>query len=272
MRNNAGCWVARLLGCCGTSNPSYPTTQPPSYLAERGMSLVEATVILAVIAALTAVIAPSVGGYIVDAQQTSAKRDVEAIGAGLTKMLIDVGEAWILRDGNGAAATDVPSRASGQRVDMLVSENGSTPTLAATARSSGTDWDDAVDNAAVQKLDYYLVLNTPSNTSANAYRDATNMSVVGQFDPDNGKTFNSEHAWRGSYLPGPLGPDPWGNRYAVNVEFLARTQDSATPSGSVKDVIVISAGTNTRIETQFELDGVSSTSDDIFALVSGGTR
>lgn len=235
------------------------------------MSLVEATVILAVIASLTAVIAPSIGGFVVNAQEAAAKQDVEEIASALTRMLTDVGEAWILRDGNGAAATDVPSRASGQRVDMLVSENGSTPTLTATARSSGTDWDDPVDNAAVQKLDYYLVLNTPSNTTANAYRDATNMSVVGQFDPDDGKTFNSEHAWRGSYLPGPLGPDPWASRYAVNVEFLARTQGT-TPSGSVKDVIVISAGPNRQIDTQFELDGISSTSDDVFALVSGGTR
>lgn len=235
------------------------------------MSLVEATVVLATIAALTAVIAPSIGGYVVDAQLTAAKKDVEAIGSALERMLTDVGEAWILRDGNGTNPYDPPSRASGQRVDMLVSDAGSIPILSATARVSGTDWDDAVDNAAIQKLDYYLVLNTPSNTSSNAYRDASNMSVTTQFDPDDGKTFNSEFAWRGSYLPGPIGQDPWGRRYAVNVEFLARTQGT-TGSGSVKDVIVISAGINAQIDTQFELDGVTSSSDDIFALVSGGTR
>jgi len=235
------------------------------------MSLVEATVILAVVAALSAILAPAIAGYVINAQEAAAKRDVEAIAAALTKMLTDVGEAWVLRDGNGAAATDAPSRAAGQRVDMLVSENGTTPVLAATARSAGTDWDDPVDNAAVQKLDYYLVLNTPSNSSSNAYRSASDMSVTAQFDPDDGRTFHSEHAWRGAYLSGPIGPDPWGERYAVNVEFLARTQGT-TPSGSRMDVVVISAGVNNRIDTPFEVDGQTGRVDDIVAVVSGGTR
>src|SRR5687767_7383196 len=45
--------------------------------AEKGMSLVEATIILMVLAILTAVIAPSAGDYVNDARQTKAKEDVE---------------------------------------------------------------------------------------------------------------------------------------------------------------------------------------------------
>ena len=69
---------------------------------------------------------------------------------------------------------------------------------------------------------YLLVQNTPSNVAANAYRTAASMSVATEFDPDTGAVYNAEHAWRGSYLSGPIGPDPWGTRYSVNVEFLAR--------------------------------------------------
>lgn len=234
------------------------------------MSLVEATIILMVMALLTAIIAPPVAGYVRDAQEAAAKKDVEAIASAVAQMLVDTGESWFLQDGNGAAATNSPSRAAASRVDMLVS-NGTTPPLSATARSAGTDWDDAVDHAAVQTLDNYLVLNAPSNTSANAYRSAAQMSVTTEFDPDDGATFNAEHAWRGAYLPGPIGPDPWGDRYAVNVEFLARTQGT-TGSGSRMDVIVISGGVNNRIETQFEVDGMTGGGDDIIALVSGSTR
>lgn len=234
------------------------------------MSLVEATMILMVVALLTASLAPAVNAYVRDSQQARARKDVGAIAAALSQMLVDVGESWFLRDGNGAAATNPPSRASANRVDMMVTQ-GNIPVLGATARPSGTDWDDAVNDAAIQLLDYYLVLNTPSALGANAYRDPGDMSVTTEFDPDDGQGANAEHGWRGAYLPGPIGPDPWSNRYAANVEFLARTQGT-TGSGSRMDVIVISAGNDLRIDTQFEVDGQIAGRDDILALVSGATR
>ena len=223
--------------------------------SERGLSLVEATIVLAVASMLAAIMAPTVRNYVQTTQQAAAKKDVEAIGGGLMQFLTDTGEAWFLRDGNGAAATNVPSHGTSNRVDLLVSDGRIPAKL--TARSAGTDWDAAVDNAAVQKLEYYLVTNSPSNTSANAYRTAANMSVTTQYDPDAGMTYNAEHAWRGPYVPGPIGPDPWGYRYEVNVEFLARTL-GAGPAGSVTDVVVISSGNNALIEQVFDTDGVTS--------------
>ncbi len=86
-----------------------------------------------------------------------------------------------------------------------------------------TDWDTQRSITARRSCSAnFLVLNTPSNLAANAYRSAANMSVTTAFDPDGGALFNAPHAWRGAYLPGPIGADPWGTRYAVNVEFLAR--------------------------------------------------
>jgi Tfp pilus assembly protein PilE len=241
--------------------------------SEAGLSLMEVTVMLMTVAVLTAVVAPAVGNYITDAQQAAAKKDVESIGAALTRMLADVGEAWFVRNGarTGTATNQAaPSHGANTRVDLMVSD-GTIPTLAATARPSGTDWTAAVDNAAVQKLENYLVLNTPSGLTANAYRTAATMTGAGNFDPDGAGGFNSPYAWRGAYLPGPINADPWGERYAVNVEFLARTQGS-NGSGSRMDVIVLSAGINEQIDTAFEVDGTAATADDIVALVSGATR
>ena len=241
--------------------------------AQRGMTIIEATIVLMVIAMLTAIIAPTAGGYIRDAQQTAAKADVEEIASALTKMLTDTGEAWFVRNGarTGSATNHgAPAHGAAARVDMMVS-SGTTPVLAATARPAGTDWDDAVDNAAVQTLENYLVLNTPGNSAANAYRTSASVDGNGNFDPDEGRTFNADYAWRGAYLAGPIGSDPWGSRYAANVEFLARTQGT-TGSGSRMDVVVISAGADARISTQFEVDGTTAGNDDIVALVSGGTR
>jgi hypothetical protein len=240
--------------------------------SERGLSLVEASIILMVFSALAAIMAPSVRDYVFTSQQAAAEADVQTLGAALARMLEDVGESAILRDGNGASATAPPSRASANRVDLLLTDGGM-PTVDASAARPGagvTDWDDSVDNAAVQLMDYYLVTNTPSSAAANAYRTAANMSVTTEFDPDAGAMFNAAHAWRGAYLAGPLGSDPWGNRYAVNVEFLERPL-GVGPAGSVNDVFVLSAGSNGRIETRFDTDGATSGNDVVY-VVSGGTR
>jgi type II secretory pathway pseudopilin PulG len=263
MRSELGGWVANWLRA----------THRPRYSDERGLSLVEATIILMVMATLTAIIAPSVRGSIREAQEATAKEDTAAISGALARMLTDVGEAWFVRNGarTGTATNQgAPSHGANTRVDLMVSA-GATPTLTATARVSGTDWDDTIDNAAIQTMENYLVLNTPGGSSANAYRTGASNTGTGNFDPDSGAGFNAPYAWRGAYLTGPIGSDPWGNRYMANVEFLARTQGT-TGSGSAKDVIVLSAGANKRTDTVFEIDGTTMGVDDIGALVSGGTR
>jgi type II secretory pathway pseudopilin PulG len=234
------------------------------------VSLIEVSVVLSVFAVLAAMLAPSIGGYISDTQHAAAKKDIEVIGSATMRMLSDVGEAWVLRDGNGGAATAPPSHAAGNRVDLLVG-GGAVPTVGVARVSAGVDWDDAVDNAGVQRLEYFLVQNTPSNNAANAYRTAASMSVLTEFDPDSGALYNAEHAWRGSYLPGPIGPDPWGTRYGVNVEFLARAL-GAGPSGNVNDVFVVSAGPDRVVDTRFDVDGAVAGSSDLIYVLSGGTR
>jgi type II secretory pathway pseudopilin PulG len=248
-----------------------PNCQPRTseVRGEAGISLVEATIILAVVAILTAALVPSISAYVSDAQHAAARRDVEAIGSALSRMLSDVGEAWILRDGNGAAVTNPPSHGAANRVDLLVT-SGMTPSVTTARVTAGADWDDPVDDAAVQRLDYFLVDNQPSNLAANGYRTASSMSVAGEFDPDSGSLYNSEHAWRGAYMAGPIAADPWGTRYGVNVEFLSRTL-GAGPAGNVNDVIVVSAGPDGAIDTRFDTDGATGGSDVLY-VVSGGTR
>ncbi len=237
---------------------------------ESGLSLIEVIIIVAVLSILGAALAPVVEGVLSESRQAKAREDMQAIGGAIVRFLSDTGEDFFLQDGNGASATATPSHASTNVANMLIGD-GDIPALG-VARGAGTDWNTARDDAAVQTLAAHLILNTPSNLSANAYRSATNMSVTANFDPTSGATFNSEFAWRGPYLAGPVDPDPWGHRYAVNVEFLARIAGTNGPEGNVNDVVVLCAGPDGETDTAFAVDGVTPGDDDILFLVQGGTR
>lgn len=233
---------------------------------ERGLSLVEATIILAVLSALTAALAPAMMASLDDARETKAREDVAVLASALESMLNDTGETFFLRDGNGATPTDPPSRAATNRVHMLVG-NGENPFVdPAVVRAVGTDWDDPLDSVTVWSFYSQLITNTPG------YRSPAQMTVVLQFDPDSGSGSNNEFGWRGGYLAPIVGPDPWGRRYAANVEFLGRNSGSSTPTGSDNDVMVLSAGPDGRVDTPFAASPTTLGFDDLMVTVSGSVR
>ena len=85
--------------------------------------------------------------------------------------------------------------------------------------------------------------------------------------------------WRGAYLPSPIGPDPWGTRYGVNVKYLGEqlmVDPTPTPSQSPQDVDVfcLSAGPNKTYETGFGGNGFGGTTrlGDDFVFVIGGSQ
>lgn len=240
---------------------------------QRGMTLIESSIVLAVVSIVTAAMAPAIRGYVQQTQLTAAQRDAEMIGAALARFLADVGEAWVIDSGaqtGTVTAHAAPLHSTVKRVDLLVSD-GNEPVLYATRSGPGNDWNDNVDGDAIQILDWFLVLNTPGNDDPiDAFRTPFAMDGVGNFDPDSGRQYNSVYGWRGPYVTGPISSDPWGNRYGVNVEFLARTPNSVG-SGSVNDVFVLSAGSNGLIETRFDTDGGLSPGDVTY-LVATGTR
>src|SRR3989344_1543470 len=56
-----------------------------------GMSLVEASIILLVLATLSAVIAPSINDYVNDAKRIKVKEDLEALGVITARLMSDTG-------------------------------------------------------------------------------------------------------------------------------------------------------------------------------------
>ncbi len=233
--------------------------------SDRGMSLVEATIILMVLAILTSVLAPSMGDYVNDARQVKAKEDLEAIGLSVARLVRDTGLPFPVRVAGAA-----PSKASTNRVDLLVSE-GQLPTITAgtgaPAAAAGylvqnaIDWNDPV-GVEVELATEHLV------TNANGYVVVTFPAPAGPV-PGLG--------WRGGYLSNSTGPDPWGVRYACATVWMNPASNVTVPAnkGTNNDAFCLSAGADGNVDTDIESSangGVVTGGDDLVYVIQGTTR
>jgi type II secretory pathway pseudopilin PulG len=244
---------------------------------ERGMSLVEATIILMIIFLLTAVLSPSIGDYVSDARQTKAKEDVEAIGLSIVRLLRDSGLPFPVLNPQAVPAN---LRLANNRVDLMVSD-GAAPTstnmgVAASAVAgtyfitAAVDWDDT-NGAADQIAD----MNSHLAYNAISANNLTDEYPLVSFPAAGGPRVGL--GWRGAYLTGPIGPDPWGNRYAANTVFLNPASDATGATGTNFDAFVLTAGADGVVSTDMEGNGTTSGGttpggDDVIFVMTGNTR
>jgi type II secretory pathway pseudopilin PulG len=193
-----------------------------------GFSIAEITIILTTLSVLGAAVSPSISDYVSDARRVRASSDVRVIASSLVRFLHDVG-----------GKVTPPSNSHG--VDVLVGA-GATPALGSHIDA---EWALPIDGAGVALLDDYLVTN-----SIGYPRGSARWLVA--------------KGWSGPYVESGVGPDPWGNRYAVNVRTLAGTLGSST--------VVLCAGPNGVIETAFNRGGLALGGDDIVGLLGSGGR
>lgn len=243
-----------------------------SLASARGLSLVEATIILMILSILTAVVAPSAGSYLESARHTKAKEDVEAVASAIDQLLRDAGLLCLSLDGSSCA------NSTSGRVELLVSgsavgdnepTNVTTPFVAAasTASSTNLNWAGGTNEVADARrdlMDDQFVTNAPGYAA---------VAFTGGGGPRVGV------GWRGAYLGGPVDVDPWGYSYQASTVFLAVASDAADGTGAgqkrggwTSDVVVISSGSNGVIQTAFGSAGSTGVGDDVMAVVQGGTR
>lgn len=215
--------------------------------ADRGFTLMEVIVVLAVAAALAAAMAPLAFRYLDDAKKTQAQNDANRIAEAIGKFLQDVA---LPPYKNNTSSTKSQKKEPGPPADFdcLYSLLGNDYSIATDA-TTGDSW---TSGAGVQcqagsstrdTIENHLISNTPGGASANAY------------------VTTGKIAWKGPYVPS-IPADPWGNKYLVNI-------GKADP-GVSKAVWVISAGPNGNLETAADASATSSISpsgDDIIARV-----
>lgn len=266
--------------------------------SQAGFTLVEVAIIVMVLAILSAILLPQIGGFLRDARYARAREDVGAIGVAMMQLLKDIGESSFYTEpqGNWRSPYRIGEN-DGEPVGLLIGD-GDTPDgedqwdwrepFGGQVSSAGTDFGDVwVKEGVVDSFANHLIQNDPSNfdTSAGAgpdwrrYRTPADMiggdysaGVPGGllFDGVGGQGFNSEFGWRGPYLDA-VRPDPWGNRYMANVLWLTMPQGAAS-SGFMRTVVVVSAGPDEEIDIPFGLvGGFAGADDDIAYPVAYGS-
>jgi general secretion pathway protein G len=176
---------------------------------DKGFTMLEMIVVLAVIGVMAATLTPMVLNYLEDAKRTKAESDVKQLAGVILNLTRDVRHFPMFSD--GTATTGAPD------IELLRGP-GNDPVATTT---EGQAW------AALAKMDLlenHLVKNMPGGSAAKKY------ATTGRF------------SWRGPYLE-KLTEDPWGNRYLVNIK------NGNPGDNPAKVVWVLSAGANGIIET-----------------------
>jgi hypothetical protein len=193
----------------------------------RGFSVTEIMTVLTAASTLTAVAAPSVEDYVSQARTIKAVSDVRTVQVAVLRLTSDVPVS--------------ERRAKGWSEMVLMVGDGETPAI---APSGASEWALPVDGSGhVGRIVDELVTNDTGYATS----------------PVGGRNAGG---WRGPYIDGPVGADPWGHRIAVNVQWLN--------VGTRHDTVVLSAGPDGIVETAFAKDGLLAAGDDIVALVASG--
>ncbi len=187
---------------------------------EVGFTLLEITIILAVIAILGLVLAPSIINFLNQSRLARARSDVEVLGAAVEEFFRDNGFFPQYTDGDRS-----------RRIRLLVS-----PGAVSGAQAGAEGWA-LVTPGEVDLISNQLINNRPS-FGLSGYPLKTTVSGSG---------------WNGPYTSSDLQSDPWGNRYVINVEFLSVMTGAVEADGvqEKRAVWALSAGPDGIIDTLY---------------------
>jgi prepilin-type N-terminal cleavage/methylation domain-containing protein len=212
--------------------------------SNRGFTLLEMAVVLAIIAILAAILTPIVTGYIDQARNARANEDVDKIAQSFNLHYRDTGR-YPVWDTTAAANTGTtPSK------NCLVSGTG----VAALPAGGVNDASWAGGTAPCTGANIGLI---------RAYLNINSLGVA------TGSVPNGQVAYRGPYLDGLDATDPWGQPYVVTSSWLA-----VSGAQAAFWAFAVSAGPNGQLDTvrnqvargagQAPLVGGS---DDIWSLI-----
>jgi type II secretory pathway pseudopilin PulG len=224
-------------------------------LNERGITILETTVILSVLFILAGVMSPIVSESVNTARAVKAKNDASMIAMGLINLQKDVG-ADALSFGGAALGGSTPlgtgaalglpdllaSQGSAPDVeDAPTSESG--PTLLAAPGQRGISL--TVDARAAMRAERQRWRDTPAGSLDDHLMNNRRGYRVRRSGEYGG--------WNGPYVSAEIRGDPWGRQFLINSRWLDGGSSAADAQGRLRRaVFVVSAGADGIIDTPFE--------------------
>jgi len=221
---------------------------------ERGFTLLEIIVVLAVLGALAAILTPVVFRFIDDARRTQARDDAIQIALAINRVFKDAGRWPFCKNCQGPNALQAGDAAILTSNDACTGAAalGTCDTKAPSDGTTGSLWVFATSTA--DSLTNHLIKNTPFSGAA-----GTPYLITGT------------PRWKGPYLERSPGLDPWGRSYLVNIKNADPAKETPDTSASgLRWTIVISAGPDGVLQTDpttFAVSNPSPAGDDIVARV-----
>jgi prepilin-type N-terminal cleavage/methylation domain-containing protein len=214
---------------------------------ERGFTLLELVLVLAIIAVLASIFLPIGMNALKETDVTKANADVQELATALTQFFKDL-RYMPACDGADCDPRIATGTGDNNNLAFLAVGDGSGDLSGkyppeATTKLSGTAtfmWDLATNDestAAKNNFFNHVVINNPDHSA-----------TVGEAGVD--YTTTGGRRWRGPYVS-RLGPDPWGNAYIVSIGAMEADGSPITkPTTNEKSKgWIISAGPNGILET-----------------------
>jgi len=191
----------------------------------KGFTLIEMVVVLAVVAILAAILVPTVAKNIEDARFTRAVNETQVIGAAIASFYKDLGR-W--PTANGAAA-NLPDA-----LNILRTQQGTAATADGADADTwlGANWD---------YFENHLIRNAPG---AQGTPGANTYPLTGEFK------------WNGPYIT-EIKPDPWGSQYYCNVQHLSARVNAVWVLSAGQDRVIRTAFTQSFVTGTPALNNVA---------------
>jgi type II secretory pathway pseudopilin PulG len=223
--------------------------------SERGITILETTVILSVLFILAGAMSPIVSESVNTARAVKAKNDASMIALGLINLQKDVGADAL---NIGAAAVAISAGGALRLPDLLASQGGAPETE--DAQSSDNPTTPMVPLlAAPGHSGVSLTANT--RAALRAERRRWRDTAAGSLDDhlmNNRRGYRVRRSgeyggWNGPYVSAEVKGDPWGRQFLINSQWLDGGASAADALGRIRRaVFVVSAGADGVIDTPFE--------------------
>ena len=221
---------------------------------QRGITIIETTVMLAVLFVLAGAMSPIVSESVTTARVVKAKNDASMIAMAIINLQKDLGGDALSY--GGAAPADVNT----SRLPDVLESEGDAP-----------ETDDAPEEGIQAAQAGQLLFRLPSSSGRGGNRqpvDSLRAQLrkwrevsAGALDDHlvtNRRGYRYRRpgeygGWNGPYLSAPPKGDAWGNQFLINSAWLDGGSSAADAQGRPRRaVFVVSAGANGTIETPFE--------------------